>query len=460
MTSLRNISIFSFIFIIVLALSGEISNAQTTFPDIQGHAYQESIEALAADDIIQGYPNGNFGPDDFLDRAQMVTLMMRSLYPESIDPDARNCFIDVFSQWFAQYVCPALELGIIDGNDDGTFAGGRFLNSAEAYKIIIESFEFPLESSGEGEWYTPYVEMIHDHNLFSKYNRLPSKQVTRAEVAYLIHQFKKHQDGTEPLAKGRQNWSTGCGQAPPSVVPSTSMVNGVERHYITVIPNGYDPSVPTKIVFAFHGRTNSNEEVRGYYKVEEAAGDNAIFVYPSGLPTFSSPRTWSDGGDSASNLRDYAFFDQLLDEFSNNYCIDLDHVYAVAHSLGAWFTNSLACHRGHILRGVGTLGGGTSIGDCTGPVATMILHNPSDRLAPFSSGEQARDQYIRQNACNANSVPTEPSAGNCVAYQGCYSETPLIWCPHTEDYSWGSYYPHGWPKFTGPEMWKFFESLW
>jgi polyhydroxybutyrate depolymerase len=48
-------------------------------------------------------------------------------------------------------------------------------------------------------------------------------------------------------------------------------------------------------------------------------------------------------------------FDQLVQEFSDSYCIDLDHIYVVGHSLGARFTNSLACARGDVIRGIGSV---------------------------------------------------------------------------------------------------------
>lgn len=327
--------------------------------------------------------------------------------------------------------------------------------------MTFESFEVKLPDPSPGvNWFEPYVDYAHEHSLFSKHSYFADRPMTRGEMSYLLHQMILDEEGTQPLSAGANYLSNGCGQTPPTTVPTQSQVEGVTRSYITVIPDDYHQNTPKKLVFAFHGRTNSNDEVRGYYKVEEAAGNEAIMVYPSGLPTNSSPRNWADAGDSASELRDYAFFDQLLEEFSNNYCVDLDEVYVVGHSLGAWFTNSLACQRGDVIRAVGTLGGGTSIGECTGPVATMIWHNPNDRLAPFSSGEVARDQYVRQNQCSQQAVATSPAEGNCVAYQGCYEDAPVVWCPHTLNYGWnGSYYPHNWPKIAGPEMWNFFESL-
>jgi polyhydroxybutyrate depolymerase len=57
-------------------------------------------------------------------------------------------------------------------------------------------------------------------------------------------------------------------------------VEGVVRNAITDIPADYNAVVPTPLVIAFHGRTNSNATVRGYYDLDRYAGD-AIVVYPS-----------------------------------------------------------------------------------------------------------------------------------------------------------------------------------
>ena len=149
----------------------------------------------------------------------------------------------------------------------------------------------------------------------------------------------------------RPSLSAGCGQDAPSVAPSRVEVDGLIRSFITVIPSTYSPDTPHKLVFAFHGRTSPNEEVRRYYDLEPYATDT-IFVYPSGLRQEGGTFTWSDPGDPADALRDYAFFDAMLGLHAQYYCLDLDEVYAVGHSLGAYFVNALGCARGSQIRGV------------------------------------------------------------------------------------------------------------
>ena len=39
-----------------------------------------------------------------------------------------------------------------------------------------------------------------------------------------------------------------------------------------------------KIIFAFHGRTNSNAQVQEYYDLDKESNGDAIIIYPAGLP--------------------------------------------------------------------------------------------------------------------------------------------------------------------------------
>lgn len=447
-----------FIFSVGLVWPYPISfQAAPIFTDVDGHSYKTSIEFLYNRGVVEGYPDGSFGPDREVNRAEIMKIILGASTDEDIGHQL-NCFPDVRGDWYAKYVCYAKENGIIAGYPDGKFKPAQSVNTAEALKMGIEAFPVTVPSAS-GDWYQKYINFSHNNNIFSKYNLSAAKNMTRGEMAFLIHQLMLDKEGTKKFTGIRDSSSAGCGNAKPSPTPTSSMISGVNRHYITVIPSKYDKDEPTKLVFAFHGRTNPNTELRSYLKVEEASNGDAIFIYPLGLPEAGPSRTWSDPGDKSYELRDFTLFDQLLEEFSNNYCIDLDHVYVVGYSLGAWFTNTLSCARGNVIRGIGSLGGGTTINNCTGPVAAMVWHNPKDRLAPFYTGEQARDQILEQNGCGQATKSVPPSKGSCVEYTECPADAPVIWCPHTNDIGWGTYYPHNWPKGTGESMWEFLDGL-
>jgi polyhydroxybutyrate depolymerase len=251
--------------------------------------------------------------------------------------------------------------------------------------------------------------------------------------------------------------SAGCG-APPGRPPETLHMAGRERHAIVVLPQAYRANRPHALVFAFHGRTNDNLQARRYFGLEEATHGSTIYIYPAALSDRTKRFTWADPGDPPDDLRDFAFFDVLLDRIASAYCIDLDAVFVVGHSLGASFANSLACARARRIRAVASVAGGIMPSDCSGAVAALLLHNPRDRAVPLSEGERARDVLLGHPGDADDWVGRQIGAFDCRRYGD--AENPLYWCLHTQDVTpRGRYYPHQWPEGAPQGIVEFFDSL-
>lgn len=421
------------------------------FSDSGGSQYRTSIEALQEKALVQGYPDGSFRPFTAINRAEFLKLQMTAS-GQPVEGASGGCFSDIHDEWFAPYVCKAKQLGLVQGYPDGTFRAGQSVNMVEALKITAAAFSLSIDAPAENEeWFDPYVDFFHDNTIFSKFGYWPERSMRREEMAFLMDQMVQFREGDRPLTSVRNLGSAGCGKRPPAQVPTSFDVGGVTKSAITVIPSSYDASKPTPIIFAFHGRTNSNDRVRGYYGLERrGVATNAIILYPAGNKVGSS-YNWNGS---------YEFFDVMLRTMKNNYCVNIDEVYVLGHSLGAWASNNLACARGDQIRAVASLGGGRGERNCTGPVAAMVWHNPKDSLAPFSGGERARDLFLDQNRTTRQSEPTEPTWGNCSKYIGGHNTSPVVWCPHTIDRERdGTYYTHVWPSGTGQAMWEFFQGL-
>jgi len=496
------------------------------FQDMAASQYPEAIRYLQRRSLVSGYPDGTFRPAGEVSRAELTTLLMAERLDST--PTASACFVDVVSQWYAAYVCAAKDAGLIQGYQDARFRPDEAVSYAEALKLVIEAFGFPVDEVGTLEhsrWYSPYQDFAHYYAILETNTYQPEAPLSRDAMAQLVYRAVVMRDNaaliasivpppsaqpapevvteantvanttpnpaptpeantegdtaantapnpaantaanTEvdrdfaavavPAPRGERNWSSSCGRPTPDPLARLN-VAGRERQLITVTPENYHANVPHKLVFAFHGRTNANHQVRRYYEIE-GIWDDAIIVYPQGLPR-GNGYSWSDAGDRASSLRDYAFFDAMLEHFSSNYCLDLDQVYALGHSLGGWFSSSLGCARGEQLRAVASLGGSISVSGCRGNVAAMVIHNPNDRLVPFAQGEATRDVFLTQNNLNLQAQTSAPQFLACQQYgDGSY---PVKWCPHRNDHSYnGRYYPHNWPDGSGKAMLEFFASL-
>lgn len=76
------------VFLILIATA---SASPTTFPDVVGHWAQSAIEKLADLGLIHGHADGNFGPDEYVTRAQLATILANDVDQR---PAATNALID------------------------------------------------------------------------------------------------------------------------------------------------------------------------------------------------------------------------------------------------------------------------------------------------------------------------------------------------------------------------------
>ncbi len=253
---------------------------------------------------------------------------------------------------------------------------------------------------------------------------------------------------------------SGCGQPPPALTPSSIQVNGRSRGLITVVPADYRSDRPHRLVIAFHGRTNSNVVARGYFGLEEAARGPTIFVYPSGLRRKDGSYSWWERDDPPGSYRDFALFDAVVARISSLYCIDRSQIFAVGHSLGAWFVNNLGCARGDVLRAIGTIAGAMSRSDCRGGVAAMLFHNPRDRHVRYRWGLVARDLLRASNGDAKRAERLSLDGFACQRYGAAAAANPVLFCPYTNNRGHsGQYYPHHWPDGAARAMTDFFDSL-
>lgn len=248
----------------------------------------------------------------------------------------------------------------------------------------------------------------------------------------------------------------GCG-LPATPVPAALEVDGRERELIVVLPQDYEPDRRHPLVIAFHGRTNPAGRVRSYYDLEDNARRPSLFVYPSGLED-SGHFSWSDPNDPPEGLRDFRLFDGIVRLMGERYCIDRDLIFAVGHSLGAWFTNSLACARGHVLRAIGTVAGGITAGTCRGEPAALLLHHPLDRLVPFEIGRDAAKTLSVARARPPTWEIVHHAGFDCMRFGD--EDDPILFCPHAATRTRSDrVYPHQWPQGAGRAIMRFFEEL-
>lgn len=99
-------------FAMLIFLYPTISRAEMVFSDVAGHQYRDSIQFLYDHRVVEGYPNGTFGPNLAINRAEIMKIILASSFGTDISTGS-NCFPDVRDDWFAKYICYAQSRGMI-----------------------------------------------------------------------------------------------------------------------------------------------------------------------------------------------------------------------------------------------------------------------------------------------------------------------------------------------------------
>ena len=155
---MKSIKLSAIIIVAVMVIS-QIALAAVPFSDHVGHKWENGIEFVYNRGIVQGYPDGTFRPDNTLNRAELLKVIVVSSYSEAAynvyEGDA--CFDDVDgSEWYTKYVCFGKAQGIVEGYDDGTFRPENKVNLVEALKIMFVGMDVTLTSSVDSPWYQKY----------------------------------------------------------------------------------------------------------------------------------------------------------------------------------------------------------------------------------------------------------------------------------------------------------------
>ncbi len=140
------------------------ADKQNAFSDVSADAiYVPAVKTLNLMGIINGYPDGTFGPEKNVTRAEFTAMLMRTLNLGGVgaataaslpfgDVDDNDSSIS----WAIPDINTAYAKKIINGYEDLTFRPNANVSYEEALKMIVATLGYNLDVSGT-PWYGEYV---------------------------------------------------------------------------------------------------------------------------------------------------------------------------------------------------------------------------------------------------------------------------------------------------------------
>jgi len=175
-------------------------DGETEFNDVEfDDEYFHSLQFLKSRKLIKGYEDGTFRPDNQVNRAEALALVLRGA---GVDFEKEVCkqspFPDVpVDSWFCNIVKVGKEKKIIRGYEDGNFRPNKKVNRVEIFAMFTFAVGIKDKKiSGhhfldipDGEWYSNVSNVVFEKNLFEfdAGKLIPNKNVSRGEVARMSY---------------------------------------------------------------------------------------------------------------------------------------------------------------------------------------------------------------------------------------------------------------------------------
>ena len=117
----------------------ELWSQENDFSDVGiNDWFNNAVSTMANAGILMGYPDGSFGPQLSITRAEFATIAIRFFQDRVV---GASRFTDVAGHWGEAYINMAAEKGLIKGYPDSTFHPDAPISRAEAMTIINRLLE-------------------------------------------------------------------------------------------------------------------------------------------------------------------------------------------------------------------------------------------------------------------------------------------------------------------------------
>ena len=151
-----------------------IFTATPAFSDLKtSQWFNKAVDSMANGKYVSGYPDGTFGGNKAITRAEFVAIAAR--FMDAKEGDVK--FSDVSANsWAYKYIATAVSYGWISGYPDGTFKPNQPITRAEAMSIInrmlnrsvdakglMEGFKAWPDNAASAWYYFDVLEATNDH---------------------------------------------------------------------------------------------------------------------------------------------------------------------------------------------------------------------------------------------------------------------------------------------------------
>ena len=221
----------------------------------------------------------------------------------------------------------------------------------------------------------------------------------------------------------------------PGYWEGLSIMSGdMTRTYNLYVPPKYKNSRPTPLVFNFHGLGSDGVSQLNYTQMFDLADKyKFIIVAPDGIGN-----SWNGGlccpPATTMGIDDVGFVLDLIDKISEDYCINLDRIFATGISNGGFISNRLACELSDVIAAIAPVASANWTNfslscETSRPIPVIAFNGTADILVPYADGASSMEAWALNNGCsNETTVVYQKGDATCRAYEDCEKDASVVFC--------------------------------
>ena len=180
--------ILSLVLVLSLVL-GSFGFAFAAPKDVEGTDYENAVARLEALEILSGFPDGTFRPDETVTRAQFAKIMAHALgVGEAAQyANGETKFADVpADHWASGYINVAADTKVINGYGDGNFGPEDQVTYAQAVTMIVRALGYEPKATSMGGYPGGYLAVAAEQDITEDISVVNTLAATRGDVALMV----------------------------------------------------------------------------------------------------------------------------------------------------------------------------------------------------------------------------------------------------------------------------------
>lgn len=166
----------------------------TELSDIIGHWAEENIKHLLGTKAIGGYPDGSFKPDQAINRAEFITILVKAF---DLDRKEGQSFADTENHWAKEHIATAVGNGVASGYNENSFGPDDLITREQMAVMIFNASQVPeltakmpfSDQEQISTWAREALENLVGHEIINGYpdhSIRPQGIASRAEAVTVI----------------------------------------------------------------------------------------------------------------------------------------------------------------------------------------------------------------------------------------------------------------------------------